>query len=431
MKNILPLFLLIIFFNDSKNKKSDNSQLNLFKEFNYTYNNPISENILFENIKLFKNSDNYIFRNFPRRNEEDMKEPTFTKYHKEKNEFIKWPDDNDYNENLKKDCNHFKSIIDFEFNEHNIYLLDEGNEYCPVTLWVFNSEGENQLNYKILEKNNHEIFLTNFVLDNINNYVYIPFYNLTDTDGNNNDYKAGIFVKKLNDNDYGKFKIVYLRDKIFFSDEKYNFENDFIQKYFPTIQNKTINVALTCDAEYLLICPLSSRMIYSVLTSKLKDDSVNSISFNDVNEAYKNDASSSLVLSNMDNLYLTGLEKNAIYFANQIQYDLSAFDFKLLDKKAHDKLGWPAKLSITEGVLYIISKKIEKIDENIYNISNQVFKVSIDDDNSYVYECAGVAYKWKFIAYFIWGIFALVVLFVFVFVYVENDLDQELINKKK
>ena len=242
-----------------------------------------------------------------------------------------------------------------------------------VTLWVFNSQGEHQLEFKIFEKNNHEIFLTNFVLDNINNYVYIPFYNLTDIDGNNNDYKAGIFVKKLNDNDYGKFKIVYLRDKIFFSDEKYNFENDFIQKYFPTIQNKTINVALTCDTEYLLICPLSSRMIYSVLTSKLKDKSVNSISFNDVNEAYKNDASSSLVLSNMDNLYLTGLEKNAIYFDNQIQYDLSAFDFKLLDKKEHDNLGWPAKLSIT----------------------------------------------------------TLVVLFVLVFVYVENDLDQELINKKK
>ena len=94
-------------------------------------------------------------------------------------------------------------------------------------------------------------------------------------------------------------------------------------------------------------------------------------------------------------------------------------------------MGWPAKLSITEGVLYIISKNIEKNDENSNNISNQVFKVSIDDDNSYVYECVGVAYKWKFIAYFIWGIFALVVLFVLVFVYVENDLDQELINKKK
>ena len=84
-----------------------------------------------------------------------------------------------------------------------------------------------------MENNNHEIFLTNFVLDNINNYVYIPFYNLTDTDGNNNDYKAGIFVKKLNDNE--ELKIVYLRDKIIFVDEKYNFENDFIQKYFPTI----------------------------------------------------------------------------------------------------------------------------------------------------------------------------------------------------
>ena len=169
MKNILPLFLLIIFFNDSKNKKSDNSQLNLFKEFNYTYNNPISENILFENIKLFKNSDNYIFRNFPRRNEKDKELPTFTKYDKENNKFTKWPDDNDYNDKPNKECYHFTSIIDFEFNEHNIYLLDEGNKYCPVTLWVFNSEGENQLNYKILEKNNHEIFLTNFVLDNINN----------------------------------------------------------------------------------------------------------------------------------------------------------------------------------------------------------------------------------------------------------------------
>ena len=436
---IFLLFLLLILFAETKTNKKSSSKLKEVHTFNYTYNNTLNESILFEGIKYLKNDDNFIFRNFPRRNKEDFNMSTFSKYDKEKKEFIKWPSNNDYNDRPlnSNDCSHFISIIDFEFDEdNNIYLLDEGNEFCSINLYVFNLEGGFLQNFTVTKKN--KIFLTNFVLDRINNYAYIPFYNLNEN-SDNSDYRAGIFVKELipkvkggNKEIFYESKIVYLKEQILIYDEKYNFENKFIKDYFEIDEKQIINVALSCDGLYLILCPLSSRMIYSVLTSTLRDESISFISINDVNEGYKNDASSSLITSNMDNLYLTGLEKNVIYFANQIENDLSEFDFKHFDKEENEDMGWPTKLSITDGVLYILSKKIEIDSENNYVIYNQIFRASIGDDKSYVYKCAGLAYRWHLIAYFIWGFFAVIVIFVLVFVYVGNEMDKEImLNKKK
>ena len=437
---IFLLFLLLILFAEAKSNKKSSSKLKEVQTFNYTYNKTLKDNILFEGIKYLKNDDNFIFRNFPRRNEEDFNMPTFSKYDKEKKEFIKWPSNNDYNDKPldSTDCSHFISIIDFEFDENsNIYLLDEGNDNCPINLYIFNLEGDFLQNLTVIKKNK-EIFLTNFVLDRINNYAYIPFYNLN-KNNNNSDYRAGIFVKELianveedNKERIYESKIVYLKEQMFIFDEKYNFKNKFINDYFTIEEIQIINIALSCDGKYLILCPLSSRMIYSVLTRKLRDDSISFISINDANEGYKNDASSSLITSNMDNLYLTGLEKKVIYFANQIENDLSEFDFKHFDKEENENMVWPTKLSITDGVLYILSKKIEIDSENNYAVSNQIFSASIGNDKSYVYKCSGLAYRWHFIAYFIWGIFAVIVIFGLVFVYVGNEMDQEImINKKK
>ena len=438
------IFLLFIIVFKGKSSKKDYFQLKLLHTFNYTYttyNNSINKSILLENIKYLNNDDNFIFRNFPRRNEDDIIMPTFTKYDVNKKEFIKWPYNNDYNDKPwnDNDCSHFISIIDFEFDENNnIYLLDEGNGSCSINLYVFNLNGSLQHNITIQKRNGNNFLLTNFVLDRINNYVYIPFYNLTDIDeGNISNYRAGIFVNELNTNPKESkqvkkaSKIVYLKDQLFIYDEKYNFDNEFIQLYFENFIKKIINVALSCDSQYLILCPLASRMLYSISTDKLRDKYFNYILINDVNEAYKNDASSSIITSNMDNLFMTGLEKNVIYFANQIESDLSMFDFKFLDKKGNENMGWPAKLSITDGTLYILSKKIENNTGNNIMVCNQIFKALIGDDKSYVYKCSGLVYRWNFIAYIIWGIFALIVVFVLTFVYVGNNLDQEINNKKK
>ena len=67
--------------------------------------------------------------------------------------------------------------------------------------------------------------------------------------------------------------------------------------------NYYINAVLSWDGKYLLFCRLKSRMIYSIKTKKLRDikDSFK------INVAYKDDASSSLIYSNMGNLYFSGI----------------------------------------------------------------------------------------------------------------------------
>ena len=184
-------------------------------------------------------------------------------------------------------------------------------------------------------------------------------------------------------------------------------------------------------------------MIYSIKTNKLRDTSIDSIKINDVNVAYKDDASSSLIYSNMGNLYLSGIEKNAIYFANQIENDLNVFDFKILDKSIfentmnedeYEKIG-VTKLSITDGYLYINYKKIISENNNNNNISNinittQVYRIVIKPDKSYIYKCAGLGYNWKKIAYIFWGIFIFIVSLVLLFVFIGNEQDLK-INIKK
>ena len=428
MKNFeLFVQLLLIFFISQVNcKKQYNTDINLKFEFNYIIDK-INETIFFENVKYLKNDDDIlIFRNFPRRRKEDINNYTFTKYDEKNKTFSAWPDDqNDYNGN-KADCSRFVSIIDFEFDEEkNIYLLDDGNLTCPITLYIFNLKGVLQDKYTIFENNTSFLLLSNFVIDKINNYSYIPFY--LSYDNKDNLSSAGFFIINIKNKNTTK---VYLNNSKFLYDEKYNFnfKNDLFKNNLGKIKNKIINVALTCDGEYLLFCPLSSRMIYSVLTKKLRDESTKSILINDVKEAYKNDASSSLIYSNMGNLYFTGLENYSIYIANQIENDLALFDFNNFEKRDNETMGYPTKLSITDGILYITSKKIEKEKTN-FRIYNQIFSTLIDKDKSYIYKCEGLAYKWKWTAYAAWLILLVIIVFVWVFVSIGNEQDKKIIKK--
>ena len=269
------------------------------------------------------------------------------------------------------------------------------------------------------------LLLNNFALDKINNFVYIPYYNYSSKEN-------GILIRKLKNNNNNIVRNIILDNSLFLSDKKYNFSNKLFIKY-----SEMINVALSCDGKYLLFCRLSSRMIFSIKTKKLRDNLINNITINDVNIAYKDDASSSLIYSNMGNLYLSGLEKNAIYFANQVENDLAIFDFKILDKTLieqkeqinedyYEKIGF-TKLSITDGFLYINYKEIisEKNNNNNINITTQVYKIKIDHDKSYIYKCAGLLYNWKIVAYILWGIFIVIVILVLIFVFIGNEQDKK------
>ena len=404
-------FLFLLLFSNIFQINCIKYEASLEAGYNFTYSNyNFTNDILFGNIKFFKKDNhNYTFRNFPK---SESKYNTFEK----KNEsgiFTAWPD---------KD-NNFISIIDFEFDEDgNIYLLDEGYKSSQICLYKYDLNGEFKEKYEFF---NGSYLLNNFVLDKINNYVYIPYYNYSSE-------SYGILMKKLKNNNNDNYSYKNIDDSLFSYDIKYNFSNQLFKNY-----PKIINAALSCDGKYLLFCRLSSRMIYSIKTKKLRDTSYSIIKINDVNVAYKDDASSSLIYSNMGNLYLSGIERNAIYLANQIENDLTVFDFKIPDKcvienmineNEYENIG-ATKLFISDGHLYINYKKIIN-KGNSYDIKTDIYSIKIGHDESYIYKCAGLIYNWKIIAYIFWGVFIVIVILVLLFVFIGNEQDKR-INIKK
>ena len=403
MKNIFCYFLIILLFK-IKSKK-DEYTINLFYQFDDK--NSDNDRILFENIKIFKGS---IFSNYPRKS--SSTKSTFGKFENEK--FTPWPND-EYNSN-DGNCSKFISIVNFEFDEdNNIYLLDEGSSNCPIKLYKFNSEGIVLENYTIYNRasNIDTLNVSNFVIDTTNDYIYIAYSNLTKQQEN-----AGIFILKLKDQNTTA-KALTLNGQNFLIDENY---------ISPITNNiKFVNIALSCDGKYIIFCPLSSKMFYSIPTKKIREESVKSISFNDVNAAYKNDLSSSLISGNLGNLYLTGLEKNAIYIAEQIDYELSFFDFKILEKieNKYEPTEKPNKIFIDDGDLYIVYKNTSKKVNN-----TRIYKTFIDNENSYINKCDGLKYNLKLSSEFIWIFILLIIIYILFIIYIENKQDRD-INKKK
>ena len=417
-------FLLLISF-IIELKCSDT--IDLVEEYYETYNKfnaddgdyKIFEKIYFGKIKYFNNT--VVFRNFPTENGTNFCNNCSDNYNnyttfirKVKDNFMPWPTEG----NIE-----FISVIDFEFDEKgNVYILDEGNENenIPIQLYIF--EGEN-LSKNITISSEKKVKVTNFVIDKKNNCFYIAYYCLNNA--NVNDIDLGIIIAYLN----GTIKMIPFEEKMRY-DDNYELPRHFMDNNLMNITKKILSLAISCDSEVLFFCPLSSRKIYSVLTEKLKN--LSEIKAEEVNEAYKNDASSSIISSNLGNLYLTGLEENnTIYIAGQIENDLTIFNYKGIDtRKSEKNMFTQTDLSIYDGNLYIISKHIINNDNYPnFTLVTQIYKTRIDGEKSYVYKCAGLAYKWDFKSYIIWGIFILIVCFVLVFVFVGNKEDED-INKK-
>ena len=414
--------------NNTNNTNGDEDNINNNITYKTTYE--ISEKLYFGKIKYYNSTT--VFRNFPTENSSNFcsincsnikKDSTFTK--EVNGDFIPWPTD-DNNNNIK-----FISVIDFEFDEKgNIYILDEGDINGPIKLYKFDIELKEKPEV-ITILSEKTVNVTNFVIDTKKNYVYIAYYSLKDNKNNIEDIELGIIYKDLSDTK-GSTKNVTLKDNKIKYDDNYGLPQHFMDNEFNNITKKILSLALSCDSEVLFFCPLSSRKIYSVLTEKIK--SVSSLTKGDVNEAYKDDASSSLISSNLGNLYLTGIEENnTIYIAGQVENDLTIFNYKGIETRKSEEnrnMFTQTDLSIEDGNLYIISKHIENNKEDTYfTLVTEIYNTSIDREKSYVYKCAGLAYKWDFKSYIIWGIFILVLCFVLVFVFIGNKEDED-INKK-
>ena len=271
-----------------ENINKTNFTINEQNNANNSYTYEISEKIYFGKIKYYNKTT--AFRNYPTENGNNFcfncsnNNSTFTKM--VDNAFVPWPN-KENNNNIE-----FISVIDFEFDQKgNIYILDEGDNNSSIKLYKFDIEFKDKKEYPILPK--EKVYVTNFVIDTKSNYVYIAYYSLID---NKNDIQLGIIFKDLTGSE-NTITMVPLKN-IKIKDDNYELPQYFMNNMLNNIKQKILSLALSCDSEVLFFCPLSSRKIYSVLTEKIKNFKNNLLS-DDINEAYKNDASSSLISSNL------------------------------------------------------------------------------------------------------------------------------------
>lgn len=426
------LFLLIIF--NICEILSNNIYNNINRKlFNNINSKDITDDTDLQGKKLLYESYKYynsnILFNTPRNNKDF--ECTLCKYNKDTKQYISFPNNeiNDY-EKSNVTCNNFISIVSFEIDEdNNIFALDEGNSHCSAKLYKLKLSDNNLEEQTFFDTNKLvnkiNIFLNDFVLDKINNYAYIIYSNFTSKE--NKKYSFGIIginleTKEIIDN---KLQIDF--------DENYSFSNSLkekLDKFLNNFEKKAISISLSCDGETLFICPFAGRKIYSISTEDIREDNKNLV----INEAYKNDATSSLIASNLGNLYFTGIEKNLIYIAGQMDNDLSRFDYRSLEKiEITEKISYISKISLNNGTLYLTSKTF--IDEN--NFNSELIEKKIDEDNdyekSYMFKCSGLNYNYDWKSYFVWLIFAVIVIFILIFVFVEDyqDMDNNNIKKEK
>lgn len=409
--------------------------IDLYDTYNNTYNktnneSKISEKFLYGSIK--KNSKGEIFRIIPISNSSNESFTyKFTKLNESIREFVPWPNENDYNNQSKE----LISVIAFEFDsKDNIYILDESNkkENGEINLYIINFKGK--VLDKIIISQDKNLTICDFVLDEINNYTYISYNknlsNQTYSKKNKNiDYEAGFLIKDLSKRKDSAKKIILNENKYKY-DDRYELSNEFIDNFFLDSAKKLISIALSCDSEVLFFCPLKSRMIFSVSTEILrkKTDS-ESFAENEVKEAYKNDASSTMIAGNLGNLYLSGIEKEVIYIVGQVDNDLSIFNYNGIKQIGNNtNFYWPTKMSIMNGNLFITSINITE-EKNTFTVSTRLLTTSIGKEKSYNFKCAGIGHKWSLKSYIVWTIFLFIVIFVLVFVFIGNIEDKGT-NKK-
>jgi len=424
MTKIRSIFVLIIvfcFYDLCETKFKYFKSISQIKFFNET---KLITNFSIGNIR-FSQDNEYIYFNFPRENNETK--ATLVKRKLESNEEIDEPFPNPSYNDYNGDCDNLFSVISFEIDEEDtLYILDNGRKNtsptCPPKIIIYKNEKEKEIhNFKEEDVNNK--ILEDILVDRINKYIYITYH-----DQNAN----GIFLMKYNIKETNIKTLLYNNPKL----EKeigYSLSIKGYEDYLKT-KNNTKSMGLSCDGEAFFFSLIASKMIYSMLTKDIYSQ-YNNRSNNEKNlenitiyEAYKNDATSAIIYSNMGNLLFTGLEKRKIYSYDLIDNDLSRFDYKGLRELNTSEIDmmFPLKMAINEGRLYLLTDQSK-------NTKTRNYSIYLDDDigqeKSYVYGCAGLKYKFNLSFYIMLSIFILILLFVLTFVIVGNIQDKD-INKK-
>ena len=390
-------------------------------------------------IKLSKNGT--IFCSFPRWF--DNVTATFAKFNKEEKVFEPWPSLEINQKYLKNDSSGLNSILGFEIdNDDNLYILDQGrikknpalenstkliiyslNDGQPKKSYIFKSD--------IADPSNS--FLNDIVIDKENKIAYI-----TDSgnsiSGKISDYKSGIIVVKLEDDK--QYKILTNHHSVF-PDQSFflHIEKEPVKNSTSPMMTGADGIALSCDGEALYYCPLSGRMLYSVLTKDIRkaieENQLNNIT---VYEGFKKEASDGLLASSKGYLYMTGIETGSIYVSNSIEQDLIRFNYKDFESfQGNTTTMWPDTLAIHDGYLYFVSNQLNNF-PIIINYTNRkynftIFKFSVDNDQSYIKGCTGFGNGLGISSIIIWICFAVIILIVLSFVLMGSNNQEEVIDK--
>ncbi len=390
-------------------------------------------------IKLSKNGT--IFCSFPRWFDDVI--ATIGKYNKENNYFEPWPSLEINQLHEKSDPSGINSVLGFEIDdEDNIYILDQGKINNSAALEGSIKLLKYSLNSSTLLKEykfNAEIadlkssFLNDIVIDKNKNLAYISDSGIS-IDDNISHYKPGIIVLNLNTSTSHRILTNHFS---VWPDESFwlHIDNKPVKEEKQMLTGAD-GIALSCDGEALFYCPLTGRMIYSILTSDIENFIKEGKEIK-VYNAFKKEASDGLLASSKGSLYMTGIETGSIYISYEVEQDLLRFDYKNFDGYIGNVSSmWPDTLAMHEGYLYFVTNQLNNFPHNIsyknpkngkYNFA--IMRFSVGNDDSYIKGCSGFGGNWGIGSIIIWICFAVIILIVLSFVLMGSNNQEEVIDK--
>ena len=437
-------FLLIIFktnsaYADSLEIVAQFDKIQFKTNLNETVN---CTTCMLAGIKLSKNGT--IFCSFPRWY--DNVTATFAKYNSEEKIFEPWPSLEENQRYLSESSSGINSVLGFEIDmDDNLYILDQGKingsaaKEGSIKVIQYSLETGNKLREYIFDESIADLensFLNDIVIDTKKKRAYITDSGIS-VDGNITHYKPGIIVLDL-EQPSNVYRILTNHSSVFPDPTFWLHVNNTRVNLYEPMMTGADGIALSCDGSALFYCPLTGRMVYSILTSEI-DKAIENGDYNKITvySGFKKEASDGMLASSQKNLYMTGIETGSIYVDRDTKYDLLQFDFKDFESfDGNETTMWPDTLAMHDGYLYFVSNQLNNFPHNIdfekpkngkYNFA--ILRFSVGNDNSYIKGCSEFGNSWGIGTIIVFILFAIIILIVLSFVLMGTNNQEEVIDK--
>ena len=393
-------------------------------------------------IKISTNGT--IFCSFPRWFDDVI--ATFAKYNPSEQVFEPWPSLEENQRYLDNNVSGINSVLGFEIDyDDNLYILDQGKingtaaKKNSIKLIHYSLKTGKKIKEYIFDETIADLsnsFLNDIVIDTNKKRAYIADSGIA-VDNKLEHYKPGIIIQELDKPD----KVYRILDNhpSVRPDESFWLHINGSKVYNNTPMMTGVDgLALSCDGSTLFYCPLSGRMIYSILTSEI-DKAIENEKYDDLEpySGFKKEASDGMLASSQKNLYMTGIESGSIYISRETPHDLLQFDYKDFESfQGNETTMWPDTLAMYDGYLYFVSNQLNNFPNNIdfdnpktgkYNFA--ILRFSVGNDNSYIKGCSEFGNSWGIGTIIVFISFAIIILIVLSFVLMGTNNQEEVIDK--